>query len=90
MYVYAYDKQSMRKLLDSLGECPQIYLQKFQYQNKCIPGGKVRAFPALFMNIRGETRDIRAPNHAEITRNARPSTCDDSTRYACTYRYEKH
>ena len=28
------------------------------------------------------------PNHAEITRNLRPSTLDDSARYACTCRCE--
>ena len=53
-----------------------MYLLLFLY-----PGGKVRAFSALFANIRGKSAImIRAPNHAEITRSPRRATIARATR----------
>ena len=50
--------------------CSQRYF--FEYKMDCgmrmdLPGGKVGTFVALFANIHRNLREIRTPNHAEIS-----------------------
>ena len=64
--------------------------QLLVYTRKHFPRWKGSRVSSPVREYSQEIRDIRAPNHAEITRNTRPSTRDDSARYTCTYSCEKH
>ena len=54
------------------------------------PGWKGSHVSSAVHEYLQEIRHIRAPNHAELTHNTRPSTHDDSACYVCTYGCDKH